>query len=236
MQLDVAVASQRAGDGSGLRGLRSQRAEHRAHGGGFLLCPFIAQLRKHNLYCMHSASKCGVSERDRLVAALAFAADIGEAEQPLRCRLELRFQHVPDTVLSAEAAVGDPEGDVRTDQAVVCHDVDRAKSRLLFIQSGEHPRDLIWDAPGQREVLGGREDVLDVIGAIGEQRTRCTTEEQCLSARVELADQRFKASDGRHEGALSHASSLERRKRAFGRFEPGSVAIASLTSSRPCAG
>jgi hypothetical protein len=185
-----------------------KRAERRRQHGDLVLCRFPPQLRYRNLYRIHSPNKRGISERDRLVALLTFAPDVGEAEQPLRRRLELRFKHVPDTVLSLEGTVRDPESDVGADQGVVRHDVSLVETRLLLLESGEHLRDLTWDPPGQREFLGGRKDVVYVVVAISQESTGCAAEEECLRARVDCADQGLQALCGCDKGTGIHAWSL----------------------------
>lgn len=122
--------------------------------------------------------------------------------------MELRFKHVPDTVLSLEGTVRDPESDVGADQGVVRHDVSLVEPRLLLLESGEHLRDLIWDPPGQREFLGGRKDVVYAVVAISQESTGCTAEEECLRARVECADQGLQALCGCDKGTGIHAWSL----------------------------
>lgn len=72
----------------------------------------------------------------------------------------------------------------------------------MRIQTSEHLRsDLVGDTPGHRELLGGRESVLYLIGAISEESTGYTTEEE----RLQCADKRPQASRGRLEGTVSHA-------------------------------
>jgi hypothetical protein len=83
-----------------------------------------------------------------------------------------------------EAARGNSEGDIRADEGVVRHEVDFAKPGFLRIQTGEHLWDLAGDTPGNRELVGGRQGVLRVIGAISKQSPGYPTKER-LRTRVE---------------------------------------------------